>query len=130
MSRKKNATLSPDTFEKPGLRTKIFVREDMIGMGKIHLLQKVDEFGSISKAATEMGIGYRRAWFLIDTIQRSFQEPILITSRGGTTGGATLTEFGKALIEKVTAFDLQVNEGAKDLLDWIEKHQSNKVPHP
>ena len=63
MSRRKDRAEAPGLRRHPGLRTKIYVRDDMIGGGKVDLLARVAETGSITKAAKEMGMGYRRAWF-------------------------------------------------------------------
>jgi molybdate transport system regulatory protein len=129
VSRKKTSEIEPDKMTEPGVRAKVFVRADMIGAGKIQLLQKVDEAGSISGAAKSMGLGYRRAWFLIDTVQRSFAEPIIVTTRGGTDAGAELTDFGRDLVERFTAFDAKVQAEAADLLGWVKEHQA-KAPPP
>ena len=58
--------------KKPGIRLKVYVREDMVGGGKLELLRIVGETGSISSAAKKMGLDYKRAWFLLDTLQRCF----------------------------------------------------------
>ena len=55
--------------KSPGVRTKLFVADETIGVGKIKLLQLVGETGSISAAARKMGMNYRRAWFLLDSMQ-------------------------------------------------------------
>ena len=59
----------------PGVRTKLFVANETIGVGKIKLLQLVGDTGSISAAARQMGMNYRRAWFLLDSMQSGFGEP-------------------------------------------------------
>lgn len=67
----------------------------MLGSGKMKLLRLVGEKGSISAGAREMGIGYRRAWDLLETLQNCFAEPLLDSRRGGAEkGGSRLTEFG------------------------------------
>ena len=87
--------------DKPGIRLKVYVREDMVGGGKLELLRIVGETGSISSAAKIMGLDYKRAWFLLDTLQRCFKNPLFLTNRGGgSSGGTTLTELGVQLIEK------------------------------
>jgi molybdate transport system regulatory protein len=71
-----------------------------LGPGKADLLEALEQTGSITKAAGRLGMSYMRAWTLIRTINRSFQEPLVVALRGGMRGGggARLTETGcKAL---------------------------------
>lgn len=71
-----------------------------IGPGKIRLLEVIDETGSISAAGRAMAMSYRRAWLLLDELNHMFAEPVATTMLGGRAGGgATLTSFGKRLIE-------------------------------
>jgi molybdate transport system regulatory protein len=66
-----------------------------IGPGKADLLQAISETGSISAAARNMGMSYRRAWLLIDTMNQCFREPVVNTATGGKGGGgAQITRFG------------------------------------
>jgi molybdate transport system regulatory protein len=71
-----------------------------IGPGKIRLLELVDETGSISAAGRAMNMSYRRAWLLIDEINRQFKNPLVATRLGGEAGGgAALTPFGKTMVQ-------------------------------
>ena len=63
--------------QEPGVRTKLFIADETIGLGKINLLALLDEAGSISAAARQMGMSYRRAWFLLDSMQSGFRDPCL-----------------------------------------------------
>ena len=70
-----------------------------IGPGKIRLLELIGETGSISAAGRAMGMSYRQAWLLIDSLNSAFREPATATLSGGAKGGgAALTPFGKTLI--------------------------------
>ncbi|MEX0968865.1 MAG: LysR family transcriptional regulator [Paracoccaceae bacterium] len=123
---RQKTTSSPDDekFAHPAARFRVFVREDMIGAGKIALLEKVAETGSIAAAARDMGLGYRRAWFLLETLQRCFAEPLLETSRGGAAaGGSRLTELGVELIKQFHVHEDAMNTAAMSLLDWLETKQ-------
>ena len=72
-----------------------------IGPGKISLLESIRDTGSISAAAREMGMSYKRAWLLLDSMNRAFREPVLTAAPGGAGGGgATLTPFGAELLER------------------------------
>lgn len=67
------------------------------GPGKADLLEAVQQTGSITKAAGQLGMSYMRAWILIRTMNRCFSEPLVEAMRGGTQGGggAALTEAGR-----------------------------------
>ena len=113
--------------KNPGVRTKLFVANETIGIGKIRLLQLVGETGSISAAARQMGMNYRRAWFLIDSMQSGFADPILLTERGGKgRGGASLTQLGFELINRYEAHASLIANQSADILDWLRLVQSNR----
>ena len=70
-----------------------------LGPGKIDLLEAIDRSGSISKAAKEIKLSYRRAWDMVDTMNRCFKKPLVASSTGGKGGGgATLTPLGERMI--------------------------------
>ena len=113
--------------KKPGIRLKVYVREDMVGGGKLELLRIVGETGSISSAAKKMGLDYERAWFLLDTLQRCFKDPLYVTSRGrGVSRGTVLTELGSQLIIKFSKTDKKVKEVTSSFLKWLEENQRLK----
>jgi molybdate transport system regulatory protein len=91
-----------------------------IGPGKIALLERIELRGSLSQAARELGMSYRRAWMLLDDLNRAFAEPATTTSIGGSGGGgAQLTDFGRALIASYREVERQVDELASDRFGWI-----------
>jgi molybdate transport system regulatory protein len=74
-----------------------------VGPGKIDLLRQVAETRSISAAARAMGMTYKRAWLLIDSLNQGFGEPVVEASAGGKGGGgAHLTPLGEALVLRAT----------------------------
>ena len=114
------------TDRNPGIRTKLFVANETIGIGKITLLQLVGEIGSISGAARQMGMNYRRAWFLLDSMQSGFAEPLLLTERGGKgRGGASLTPLAEELISRYEAHPTLIASQSSDILEWLRSVQSN-----
>jgi molybdate transport system regulatory protein len=124
MSRPKEKSRDDTRLTKPGLRTKVFVREDMIGGGKVKLLRLLAGTGSITAAAKEMGVGYRRAWFLLDTLQRCFAEPLFTTERGGSNaGGAQVTDLGRDLIARHAAHEAAMANASAEYLHWLETQQ-------
>jgi molybdate transport system regulatory protein len=82
-------------LSKAAIRIRIvFPEERQIGPGKADLLEAIARSGSISSAARDLGMSYRRAWLLADELGRLFKRPILSTAAGGSHGGgAELTDF-------------------------------------
>ena len=75
--------------------------EGRIGPGKIQLLEKIDEFGSISAAGRAMDMSYKRAWDLVDEINRICRQAAVERQTGGKNGGgAVLTPFGTSLVAR------------------------------
>jgi len=75
-----------------------------LGPGKIELLETIEQTGSLRQAAQTLGMSYRRAWLLLDALNRSFSEPAATASVGGQGGGgARLTPFGMELIKRYRA---------------------------
>ncbi len=70
-----------------------------IGYGRVVLLERIQEFGSITKAAKSIDMSYRHAWRLIDSMNKQAPSPFVITSAGGKGGGGTLvTKHGEEAI--------------------------------
>ena len=86
----------------PGLR---------IGPGKIALLETIDATGSISAAGRTLGMSYRRAWLLVEELNRTFAEPVVSTQTGGGHGGGTsLTAHGRELIARYRQLEREAAE--------------------
>src|SRR5512136_1468862 len=74
---------------------------EFLGSDRIALLEKIDECGSITKAAKAVGICYKTAWDTIDAINNLSEKPLFVRMTGGRSGGGTrLTEEGKEVIRK------------------------------
>lgn len=70
-----------------------------MGPGKADLLERIERTGSIAAAGREMGMSYKRAWMLVETLNTMFREPLVQSTRGGPRGGgAILTDAGKAAL--------------------------------
>ena len=77
-----------------------------IGPGKADLLETIDRTGSISAAAREMGMSYRRAWMLVDTMNRAFRGPLVSAGAGGRAGGgARLSPLGRGVLARYRAME-------------------------
>lgn len=77
-----------------------------IGPGKADLLDAIDRCGSISAAARELGMSYRRAWQLADVMNHAFRERVIEAGTGGRRGGgARLTPFGREVLARYRAME-------------------------
>jgi molybdate transport system regulatory protein len=75
--------------------------EGRIGPGKIQLLENIRELGSISAAGRAMDMSYKRAWDLVDEINRICRQAAVERQTGGKNGGgAVLTPFGISLVSR------------------------------
>ena len=86
--------------KKHKLSCKIWIeyhKKPILGKGGAGILEQIEKINSISKAAKDLGMSYRYVWSYIQQIQKTTGEKILITHRGGKSGGggARLTDFGK-----------------------------------
>ncbi|MFS4482951.1 winged helix-turn-helix domain-containing protein [Hyunsoonleella sp. 2307UL5-6] len=99
------------------IKSRIWIEADnnvLLGEGRVHLLKAIQETGSLSKAAKSLNISYKKAWQLLDSVNKSAKKPVTINSIGGKGGGgAELTEYGKSL---VVAFD-EINRNCWKFLD-------------
>ncbi len=94
----------------PVIRFRIdFANDCYVGPGKIDLLEAIHRTGSLSQAARDLHMSYRRAWLLIDSLKSSFREAVTVASTGGKGGGGvTLTAFGKRLIKSYRALERDI----------------------
>jgi molybdate transport system regulatory protein len=77
-----------------------------MGPGKASLLAAIERTGSISAAAREMRMSYRRAWTLVETMNASFREPLVISAAGGAGGGgARITARGRDVLKRYRAME-------------------------
>lgn len=93
------------------------------------LLELIRETGSISAAGRAMDMSYRRAWLLVDALNRMFKEPAVESQRGGKQGGgAALTAFGEALVDRFRAMEARMGAALADDLAWLEAARVGDVP--
>lgn len=72
-----------------------------LGIGRVTLLQKIDQFGSINAAAKEMKMSYKKAWKLVEEMNEMFSEPLVVKAHGGKSGGGTqLTDKGQQAVKQ------------------------------
>lgn len=109
---------------KPSSRLRIRVSFDaglVLGPGKADLLEAVRETGSISAAGKRMKMSYKRAWDLIDAMNRHFREPVVHASKGGSGGGgAGLTPFGEEVLAVYRRIEAQSAQAVAAELKWLD----------
>ena len=92
---------------KISLRARIWLDmggETFLAPGRATLLERIEEYGSITKAAKSMEMSYRHAWLLVDDMNKKAESPLVVRVTGGKGGGGTkLTEDGKKMLEKFGA---------------------------
>ena len=88
--------------------------EIAMGPGKADLLDAIAREGSISGAGRLLGMSYRRAWQLVDVMNRCWNEPLVITSPGSAHGGgARVTPFGTEVLAHYRALQATLDESAR-----------------
>ncbi|MBI4699439.1 MAG: LysR family transcriptional regulator [Nitrospirae bacterium] len=106
---------------RPGFRGRIWIdgkEGTFLGYGRIVLLERIREYGSITKAASSMEISYRHAWKLVDSMNRQAARPLVETATGGKKGGgALLTKDG----EKAVSLFWRLYKDFQDFLKREEK---------
>lgn len=102
----------PPTRPEPRFRLRVvFGPDEMMGPGKAELLEHIAATGSISAAGRKMGMSYKRAWQLVETMNAMFADPLVHSTRGGAAGGgAVLTGAGQAVLEEYRGLE----EAARD----------------
>ena len=91
-----------------------------IGPGKVRLLEEIDRNGSISAAGRVLKMSYRRAWQLVEDLNRGMDTPVVETATGGSGGGgARLTPTGRAVVDAYRAIEAAANGAATDRLEAL-----------
>lgn len=100
---------------------------DFIGPGKAELLQRIAATGSIAAAAREMGMSYKRAWSIAETLNAMFDAPLVASARGGPgKGGASLTERGQEVVAAYLAIEAAAGQAAGAELARLQSWKAPK----
>jgi molybdate transport system regulatory protein len=107
--------------------TQVSIRIDLeagerIGPGKIALLEAIRKTGSITAAAQSMQMSYRRAWLLVDELNKLLSEPVVTTTAGGVMGGGTkVTPVGEKTIVLYHSIEARTRAAARSELQAFRK---------
>lgn len=104
--------------------TRLFLRVDFpdgrrLGPGKIMLLEAIREHRSILSAAKAIGMSYRRAWLLVDELDRMFEQRVIVTFPGRRGAGTEVTAFGERIIALYRAMERQAAKATNATLDEL-----------
>jgi molybdate transport system regulatory protein len=103
--------------------------EIAMGPGKADLLEAIRRGGSISAAARDMSMSYRRAWLLVDAMNRCWREPVVETSPGSARGGgARLSPFGEGVLARYRMLQARI-DAASDCAEFAAL-QAAMLPQP
>tara|TARA_X000000950_G_scaffold250515_1_gene311241 strand:- start:1687 stop:2049 length:363 start_codon:yes stop_codon:yes gene_type:complete len=92
------------------------------GPGKVYLMEAIEKTGSISAAAKKIGMSYRKAWKLINDLNRISKSKMVVTSIGGRgSGGAKLTNTGKEFIDLFRKMEVKALIAIKNEKIELEK---------
>lgn len=102
----------------PRMRFRIRVsrgEEIAVGPGKVELLEAIRVQGSITMAARSLGMSYRRAWLLVDEMNRLLRKPVTSSATGGAHGGGCmLTPEGEELVRLYRSIERRAAESSAD----------------
>lgn len=103
------------------IRTRLYCgKEIAMGPGKADLLEAIRDHGSISAAARALGMSYRRAWLLVDTMNRCWTEALVETFPGSAHGqGARISPFGEEVLRGYRALEALL-DGAGQASDFAK----------
>ena len=92
----------------------------VLGKGGAEILRAISTEQSISKAARKLGMSYRYAWNYLQKIQKAVEAPVVVTFKGGKTGGggAKLTALGVDLVEEYDRVEDRMSEVLADQKYW------------
>ena len=108
-----------------------FPGEQALGPGKVRLLELIGETGSISAAGRAMEMSYRRAWVLVDELNRMFRESLVEARPGGAHGGgASLTVAGSDVVRRYRAIESNVATNSSAHISALEKMLVNPKRKP
>lgn len=100
--------------------------KNLIGNGRVELLERIDEQGSISKASKSMKMSYKAAWDMVDAMNNLSDEPLVQKVTGGKNGGGTqVTQAGKNLIKSFKKFKEFYNQ----LLNSVDGNEIENDNH-
>jgi molybdate transport system regulatory protein len=118
-----NGAMTRNTNTTTGPRLRIVLAPGIaFGPGKAAVLEGVRDTGSIAATGRRMRMSYKRAWSLIEAMNRDFGTPLVATQKGGKSfGGATLTEAGESVLALYRSMEHRTSEAIEADLALLQK---------
>lgn len=115
---------------KPRLVFRVMLADDIaLGPGKVRLLEAIRDTGSIAAAGRSMAMSYKRAWHLVNTMNRCFKAPLVEAAKGGAHGGgAVVTPLGIEIIARYRALETRARAAVAEDFAALAAHLANTSP--
>ncbi|TKB09427.1 winged helix-turn-helix domain-containing protein [Desulforhopalus sp. IMCC35007] len=109
--------MKPSNSSSLHIKTKIWIENEhkdlLFGKGKTEILEKIEQEGSIAKAAETMGLNYKKAWTHVKILQENIADQLVVSNKGrGDSSGTTLTPKARELINNYKKLQREVEEFA------------------
>lgn len=116
--------------DRVGARLRVVVAPGVgFGPGKAALLQSIKETGSIAAAGRQIGMSYKRAWYLVEAMNGHFDQPLVEASKGGKTGGgAKLTQLGEDVLSAFREMQSATDKAIAPALRRLRRKIATDIP--
>ncbi len=116
--------------EKVGAKLQVVVEPGVrFGPGKVHLLEGIKMTGSIAAAGRQIGMSYKRAWYLVEAMNHHFDRPLVEASKGGKSGGgAKLTQLGEDVLAAFREMEVAADKAIAPALLRLRRNVANDIP--
>lgn len=113
----------------PRLRIRVVQGDDLLlGPGRADLLACIRETGSIAAAGRRMGMSYKRAWQLAESLNATFHAPLILAAKGGVAGGgAQLTPLGIRVLEAYRALEANARSHNAEALAVLARARDGRA---
>ena len=129
--------INVDAFDKflsgqINVRSKVWLEDNgapLMGAGRAELLRTVERTGSINAAAKELGMDYRKAWGLVDSMEKRLKFKLVVRRRGGRGRGTSLTDECRRLLDLYESFERRSQGSTDRQFEKIFRNNSKENPH-
>ena len=126
---RKPISAADESSDATGLKLRVVVGPGVgLGPGKAALLETIDKTGSISAAGRSLNMSYKRAWSLVEALNEHFEEPLVMSSKGGRSGGgASLTPLGHEVLEAYREMEKLSEQAIEKLMKRLRRKLKSKI---
>lgn len=114
------------------IKVKVWIEDDeenlVFGGGKTQILEHISQTGSISKASSNVGMNYRKAWSHLKVLEKYIEDELVICKKGqGEGSGTTLTPKAQELVNRFRELNNEVREFTKDRFEELFFEEGNEI---